>query len=94
MRQVPDDFRGDDQLLVGHVISELRQEVHVRQLLPKLVTILETGSLGDEVEGTELAVACSYLIRGLKMFHTMRMKLVGWTTYSAFRFFLYLQKNK
>lgn len=47
-------------------------------------------------KGAELGAgrggACSsYLSRGLKMFHTMRMKLVGWTTYSAFRFFLYLQ---
>lgn len=55
---------------------------------------MDTGSVGDVVEGAGLRAACSYLIRGLKMFHEMRMKLVGWTTYSAFRFFLYLQTNK
>ena len=28
---------------------------------------------------------------GLNMFQMIRMKFVGWTTYSAFRFFLYLE---
>lgn len=34
----PEDVRRDDELLVVQVISQLGQVVHVRQLLPKLVT--------------------------------------------------------
>ena len=35
---VPENIRRDDELLVVQVISELVQVVHVRQLLPELVT--------------------------------------------------------
>lgn len=35
---VPENIRRDDELLVVQVISELSQVVHIRQLLPKLVT--------------------------------------------------------
>lgn len=35
----------------------------------------------------------TYLMRGRKRFHRTLMKLVGCTTYSAFRFFLYLWRE-
>lgn len=35
---VPENVSRDDELLVVQVISELSQVVHIRQLLPKLVT--------------------------------------------------------
>lgn len=38
-RSVPEYVRRDDELLVVQVISEFGQVVHVRQLLPKLVTV-------------------------------------------------------
>lgn len=36
----------------------------------------------------------AYLMRGLKMFHSALMRLVGCTTYNAFRFFLYLRRER
>ena len=33
-------------------------------------------------------------MKGWKMFHRILMKLVGWTTYKAFRFFLYLGSHE
>lgn len=36
----------------------------------------------------------THLMRGLKMFHSALMRLVGCTTYSAFRFFLYLRRER
>lgn len=38
-RSVPEHIWRDDELLVVQVLSELSQVVHVRQLLPKLVTV-------------------------------------------------------
>ena len=35
----------------------------------------------------------TYLISGLKIPHMILMKLVGWTRYKAFKFFLYLRSN-
>lgn len=36
----------------------------------------------------------AHLMRGLKMFHSALMRLVGCTTYNAFRFFLYLRRER
>lgn len=41
---LPEDFCWDEELVVVHVFSQLRQVVHVRQLLPELVTDRETGA--------------------------------------------------
>ena len=40
-----------------------------------------------------LAESGSYLTRGFRMVHRILMKLVGCTTYRAFRFFLYLRRE-
>lgn len=81
-RPVPEDFLWDLQLLATHQLPELRQVVHVRQLLPKFVAVRRQGVRWGRGCGLGGGGACrgSYLSRGLKMFHTMRMKLVGWTT--------------
>lgn len=81
LRSVPEDVGRHDELLVGQVISELGQEVHVGQLPPKLVTAGEQDARShDRRQGAGGERQCFYLSRGLKMFHTIRMKFVGWTT--------------
>lgn len=43
--ELPEDVRGDEELVVVQVLTQLRQVVHVLQLLPKLVTERkQTGS--------------------------------------------------
>lgn len=99
----PEHFWRDEELLVVQVFPKLSQVVHIRQLPPKLVTANREEEKKknqlqrdrEQLENFLLSLRCAqvhlYLIRGLKRFQTIRMKLVGWTTYRAFRFFLYLK---
>ena len=51
------------------------------------------GWAGLSDPGETPAGSGSYLTRGFRMVHRTLMKLVGCTTYRAFRFFLYLRRE-
>ena len=61
--------------------------------LPQSRTARVPGWAGLSDPGETPAESGSYLTRGFRMVHRILMKLVGCTTYRAFRFFLYLRRE-